>query len=90
MLRTRLRPILKAAHAITHTVMIPMSDHQRFSQISLNWAGKPLCRLDTILNSIRGTTTSTGLTGRAALLEGTSKKGQKVSAAQVQQLNIEH
>jgi hypothetical protein len=61
-----------------------------FSQISLNWAGKPLRSLETMLNYIRGTTTQTGLTVRAALLNGTFEKGQKVSDDQMRQLNIEH
>jgi hypothetical protein len=65
-------------------------EHRLFSQISLNWAGKPLRSLDTMLNYIRGTTTQTGLTVRAALLDGTFEKGQKVSDDQMQQLNIEH
>jgi len=65
-------------------------EHRLFSQISLNWAGKPLRSLDTMLNYIRGTATSTGLTVRAALLEGTYEKGQKVSDAQMQQFDIEH
>jgi len=65
-------------------------EHRLFSQISLNWAGKPLRTLDTMLSYIRGTTTQTGLTVRAALLEGTYAKGQKVSDEQMQQLHIEH
>lgn len=64
-------------------------EHRLFSQISLNWAGKPLRTLDTMLNSIRGTLTQTGLTVRAAVLDGTFEKGQKVSKDQMQQLNIE-
>ena len=64
--------------------------HRLFSQISLNWAGKPLRSLDTMLNSIGGTVTRTGLKVRAALLDGVYQKGQKVSDAQMQQLNIEH
>lgn len=42
-----------------------------------------------MLNSIRGTTTQTGLTVQAACLEATFEKGQKVSDDQMQQLNIE-
>ena len=64
-------------------------EHRLFSQISLNWAGKPLRSLDTMLKYIRGTTTQTGLTVRAGCLEGTFEKGQKVSDDQMQQLNIE-
>lgn len=65
-------------------------EHRLFSQISLNWAGKPLRSLDILLNSIRGTTTQTGLTVQAAMVDGTFEKGQKVSNDQMQQLNIEH
>lgn len=65
-------------------------EHRLFSQISLNWAGKPLRSLDIMLNAIRGTSTQTGLTVRATLLDGTFEKGQKVSDDQMQQLNIEH
>jgi hypothetical protein len=65
-------------------------EHRLFSQISLNWAGKPLRSLETMLNYIRGTTTKTGLTVRAACLDGTFEKGQKVSDDQMQQLNVEH
>jgi hypothetical protein len=65
-------------------------EHRLFSQISLNWAGKPLRSLQTMLNYIRGTASSTGLTVQAAVLEGTFEKGQKVSDAQMQHLNIEH
>jgi hypothetical protein len=43
-----------------------------------------------MLNSIRGTTTQTGLSVQAAMLDGTFEKGQKVSDDQMQQLNLEH
>jgi len=65
-------------------------EHRLFSHIGLNWAGKPLRTLETMLNLLRGTTTTTGLTVRAALLEGTFEKGQTVSEDQMKQLNIEH
>jgi hypothetical protein len=65
-------------------------EHRLFSQISLNWAGKPLRSLDIMLNALRGTTTQTGLSVRAAVLDGTFVKGQKVSDDQMQQLNLEH
>jgi hypothetical protein len=42
-----------------------------------------------MLSYLRGTTTQTGLTVRASLLEGQYAKGQKVSDQQMQQLNIE-
>ena len=42
-----------------------------------------------MLKYIRGTTTQTGLTVRAACLDGTFEKGQKVPDNHMQQLNIE-
>lgn len=65
-------------------------EHRLFSQMSLNWAGKPLRSLDIMLNYIRGTSTQPGLTVQAAVLDGTFEKGQKVSDDQMQQLNIEY
>jgi hypothetical protein len=65
-------------------------EHRLFSQVSLNWAGIPLRSFEILLNYIRGTTTQTGLTVRARLLEGEYAKGLKVSDEQMQQLHIEH
>ncbi len=42
-----------------------------------------------LLNYLRGTTTSTGLTVRATLLEGVYAKGQKISDTEMEHLNIE-
>jgi hypothetical protein len=41
-------------------------EHRLFEPISLNWAGRPLTTWDTLLGYLRGTTTDTGLTVRAA------------------------
>lgn len=65
-------------------------EHRLFSHISLNWAGKPLRTLGTMLNFLRGTTTNMGLTVRAALLEGTFETGQAVSEDQMKHLHIQH
>jgi hypothetical protein len=64
-------------------------EHRLFSQISQNWAGIPLRTFETVLNYIRGTTTQTGLTVRASLLQGEYTKGQKITDKQMQQLNIQ-
>jgi hypothetical protein len=64
-------------------------EHRLFSQISQNWAGIPLRSFETLLNSIRGTSTQAGLAVHANLLEGEYAKGQKVSDTQMRQLNIE-
>jgi hypothetical protein len=68
-----------------------ISPHSHFNKLLLsgNMAGHPLPSLDDFLNYIRGTTTSTGLSVHATLIEKTYKKGQKVSQKQMDQLNIE-
>jgi len=65
-------------------------EHRLFSQISINWAGKPLKTLGVMLGYIRGTTTSTGLKVKAYLDEGTYRKGQKVSREAMDGLDIKH
>ena len=63
-------------------------EHRLFSFISLNWAGKPLRSFETILNYIRGTTTENGLEVRAEIIEKEYAKGQKVSEAEMAELNL--
>ena len=46
-------------------------EHRLFGPISVNWAGKPLRCLGTLLGYIRGTVTATGLEVAAKLLERT-------------------
>jgi hypothetical protein len=65
-------------------------EYKLFSQISVNWEGKPLRSLELMLGYIRGTTTSTGLTVQAFLDEGVYKKGIKVSRDDIKLLNIKH
>lgn len=64
-------------------------EYRLFSHISLNWMGKPLRTFDGMLAYIRGTTTTTGLTVKASLLEGVYEKGQGVSDAEMETLNLE-
>jgi hypothetical protein len=54
-------------------------EHRLFSQISSNWAGKPLRTLEIMLGYIRGTTTTTGLKVTAFLDDAHYKKRQKVT-----------
>lgn len=63
-------------------------EHRLFSQISSNWAGKPLRTWETMLGLIRSTTTQTGLKVSAHLLDGIFEKGKKVSEAVTKTLNI--
>jgi hypothetical protein len=64
-------------------------EYRLFSQISLNWAGQPLRSLQTMLNFIEGTTTSTGLSVKAFLVERLFEKGRKVSDAARQAICLE-
>jgi hypothetical protein len=63
-------------------------EHRLFSQISLNWAGKPLRSFAVMLNYIRQTTTTTGLTVKAFLVERTFAKGLEVSKEERESLNL--
>jgi len=63
-------------------------EHRLFSQISINWRGKPLLSCQTIINLIAATTTRTGLTVHARLDERTYPKGIKVSDAQLAAVNL--
>jgi hypothetical protein len=63
-------------------------EHRLFSQISINWAGKPLKTLGVMLGYIRGTTTTTGLKVKAYLDEEAYQKGQKVTKKDMEQLSL--
>ena len=64
-------------------------EYRLFSQISLNWAGKPLRSFDTMLFYIRGTVTQTGLQVKAFLVERLFEPKQQVSQAEREALNWE-
>ena len=63
-------------------------EHRLFSQISRNWAGEPLVTLETMLNFIRTTKTTTGLRVRATLMKGNYPKGLKPTAAEMAALPL--
>jgi hypothetical protein len=63
-------------------------EHRLFSQVSMNWAGKPLRSLEIMLGYIRGTTTKMGLTVTARLDERTYKKTRKITREEVDALRL--
>jgi len=65
-------------------------EHRLFSQISINWAGKPLRTFETMLGYIRNTVTTTGLTVKAFLLDGIFEIGHRVSDLEMKMLNLLH
>ena len=56
-------------------------EHRLFSFISMNWRGKPLTDIRTIIDLISATTTQTGLTVQAAYDPTWYPKGEKISNA---------
>jgi hypothetical protein len=63
-------------------------EHRLFSFITLNWRGKPLRSFKTIVQLIAATTTTTGLTVRAALDENKYPKGTKISNAKLAAIKL--
>lgn len=63
-------------------------EHRLFSEISKNWAGRPLDSYQTILNYIRRTTTVKGLAVMACLVRKKYDTGIKVTDEQMKQLRI--
>ena len=63
-------------------------EHRLFSQISKNWAAKPLTSYETMLNYIQTTSTKTGLKVYAYLLEGEYPKSQKVRDVDFESISI--
>ncbi|MGC1952983.1 MAG: ISAzo13 family transposase, partial [Gammaproteobacteria bacterium] len=63
-------------------------EHRLFSEISKNWAGRPLDSYETILNYLRTTATSTGLRVQAHLVAQSYQKGVKITDAQMRELAI--
>lgn len=64
-------------------------EHRLFSYISMNWRGKPLTSLATIVSLIAATTTQTGLRVRAEIDKGKYPKGIKVSEKEMLTLNLQ-
>jgi hypothetical protein len=63
-------------------------EHRLFSEISKNWAGRPLDSFETILEYIRATTTKTGLRVSAYLVDQDYDTGVKLTDAEMKTLPI--
>jgi len=63
-------------------------EHRLFSFITMNWRGKPLVSLETIVNLIAGTTNTSGLEVYARLDHGTYPDKIRVTDADMKTLNI--
>ena len=63
-------------------------EHRLFSFITINWRGKPLVSLETIVNLIGATSTSNGLEVYARLDDGTYPDKIQVSDAELKAVNL--
>jgi Rhodopirellula transposase DDE domain len=63
-------------------------EHRLFSQITMNWRGRPLTSHETILELIGATTTDTGLVVTATLDTGSYSTGIKISDREMTALPI--
>ncbi len=58
-------------------------EHRLWSQVSMNWRGRPLISHEVVVELIGATTSKTGLKVRAELDRGVYPKGIKISPAQL-------
>jgi hypothetical protein len=61
-------------------------EHRLFSQITMNWRGRPLTSHEVIVNTIAATATATGLQVRAALDTAAYPRGVKITSAAIREL----
>lgn len=64
-------------------------EHRMFSYISMNWRGRPLTSLETIVNLIANTTTKKGLKVDAEIDTSEYPTGVKISDEQLKSINME-
>src|SRR5664280_2624603 len=64
-------------------------DHRMFSFITINWRGRPLTTMRTIIELISATSTSTGLSVKADYDPGWYPKGVKITDKQLAALPLE-
>ena len=63
-------------------------EHRLFSEISKNWAGHPLDSYQTVLNYLRSTKTTTGLSVKATLDRRSYATGRTITAADMATLHL--
>ncbi len=64
-------------------------EHRLFSEISKNWAGRPLDSYETATRYIRTTETSSGLRVRARLTRKNYEKGERITDAEFDRLPLQ-
>jgi hypothetical protein len=64
-------------------------EHRLFSEISKNWAGRPLDSFETVLKYLRTTKTSTGLSVKAHYIRKKYETGERISDTKMEEIRIE-
>ncbi len=81
--------VVTVCHFPTGTSKWNPADHRLFSEISKNWAGRPLDSFQALLAYASTTRTTTGLTVRAQLIDQPYQKGLRITDAQMNELHLE-
>jgi hypothetical protein len=80
--------ILHVSHLPPGTSKWNKIEHRLFSQITLNWRGRPLETLEVVVQLIANTRTTTGLRVKAAADQRTYKTKIKVSDEEMKQIKL--
>jgi hypothetical protein len=87
-LATELGLIIRVCHLPPGTSKWNKIEHRLFSQIAINWRGRPLASHEVIVQLIAGTKTATGLRVRAALDKRSYPTGRKVTKQELAEINL--
>jgi hypothetical protein len=87
-LATELGLIIRVCHLPPGTSKWNKIEHRLFSQIAINWRGRPLTSHEVIVQLIAGTKTATGLRVRAALDKRSYPTGRKVTNQELAEINL--
>ena len=85
---TQQRLAITACHFPPGTSKWNKIEHRLFSYITLNWRGRPLTDYRTVVSLIAATTTRAGLSVKARLDRKTYERGIKVTAEEMQNINL--
>jgi hypothetical protein len=88
-LADELRLIIRVCHFPPGTSKWNKIEHRLFSQIAINWRGRPLISHEVIVQLIADTTTETGLQVRAALDRKAYPTGRKITDQELAEINLQ-
>jgi hypothetical protein len=80
--------IIRVCHLPPGTSKWNKIEHRLFSQIAINWRGRPLTSHEVIVQLIAETKTETGLRVRAALDKRSYPTGRKVTNQELAEINL--